>query len=352
MVGYGAYNLCFDRLLGKKQDSPYADDFFAQIRKSNYRKINFVKVICFRHSLKEGHPPTRATPLYITQTTPPPYPSTKIVINPAFLDNLNRLVRRASETGFVVQVCIFHNQALYFPPPAPQIPETPELLPTDLQPTGSSACARLKNFFNPRPLNPNQLVRQKELVAAVVGATKSSYNVIYEIGNELCFNRPPCKPADNCALAEWMNLMRTEIFRVTGYVQTRHVGTSTGRNLLPGDPNPHETNEVEIFKTCPKKLVTPDYFDFHSGQWYSKTTGLTSMQETINRVKDYTSGRPMPPLIINDDGAEGHRTPPNVEKWAREAFSKGLHYASKQPYPNGGADDFSHDVLRRLEGAA
>jgi hypothetical protein len=350
MVGYGAYNLCFDRLLGKKQDSPFADDFFAQIRRNNFRKINLVRVICFRHSRKEGHPETRATPLYITQTTPPPTPSTKVVVNPAFLDNLSRLVARASETGFVVQVSIFHNQALYFPPPDPNVlPETPELLPPDLTPFGGTACERLKNFFNPRPQNPNQLVRQKELVAAVVGATKSAYNVIYEIGNELVFSRPPCKPPDNCALAEWMNLMRTEIFRVTGYVQTRHIGTSTGRNLLPNDPAPYETNEAEIFKTCPKKLVSPDYFDFHSGQWLNEATGVTSMQDAINRVKDYTGGRP---LIINDDGALGLRTPTNVEKWAREAFSKGLHYASKQSYPNGSGADFNFDVLRRLEGAA
>lgn len=353
LVGYGAYNLCFDRLLAKKQDNNFAPDFFATIRNHGFNRINLVKVICFRHSGKENHPASRTIPLYITQTTPPPNPSSKIVVNPAFLANLTTLVRRAQETGFWVQVCIFHYQAIEIQKAPPVIPETPELLPAELVPAGASNCARLKAFFNPAPANANQLTKQKELVAAVVGAVKAFPNVIFEIGNELRIDGDGCTPADNCKLAEWMNLMRNEIFRVTGFVQTRHVSTSTGRRNFKANDPAAIANEDEIFKTCANKLVQPDYFDFHFDQWFDRVTKDTLMDDAIARAKSYRDGTP---LIINDDGSGKGGTAVEVEAWAREAFSKRLHFATKQPYYNGASGsnlaDFDLDVLRRLDTAA
>lgn len=342
LVGYGAYNLCFDRLLGKAQDSPYAPDFFAAIRARNYQRINLVRVICFRHSRKEGHPAGRATPLYLQQGSQWPPAPYRVVVNPAFLANLSALARRASETGFWLQVSIFHYHAITTLAGSP--PESPELVPDELKvDPNATPCERLKSFFDPG--NAARVAKQKELVAAVVGATKSNSNVFYEIGNELRLDGPGCTPADNCKLAEWMNLMRAEIYRAFNYINLPHVGTSTGsRGTGPA------ANEEEIFGTCPRKLV-PNYFDFHHGQW-SGTDLSASMDAAAARARGYLGTASTPPLIINDDGARDLRTLPNVTSWATTAFRKKLHYASKQPYPTGGGDNFNFDVLAALDKAA
>lgn len=344
LVGYGAYNLCFDRLLAKKQDSPYVPDFFATIRNNGFKHINLVKVICFRNSGADKHPPGRTIPLYVNEPASPT-PLSKIVINAAFLNNLVALVRRAQETGFWVQVCIFHYHALLMPPP-PQTsnPETPELLPPELTPKGQTSCQRLKNFFNPAPTDPNQLIRQKELLAAIVGAVKDYHNVIFELGNELRLDKTGCTPADNCQLAEWLSMMRDEVFRVTGFVNTHLIGTSTGtRSTKPNDIAP-ENNEQEIFQTCPKRLSRPDYFDFHFLQWFDTQKGQTNIPAAIDQVKMYNGTSTTPPLIINDDGADSTARPDNmavlrshqnVQTWATQAFNNHLHYSSKQPYYNG-----------------
>lgn len=354
LTGYGAYNLCFDKFLGRKRNNTSDPDFFATLFNNGFRKINLVKVICFRWSQNEFLPANRALPLY---TGNPPR------INTAFLDNLATLVERAAEARFWVEVCIFHQQAISTPDGAGSTPrrELPEILPPELVPQGTTACARLRNFFNPRPSNPEQLNRQKELVNAVVNKLKNYTNVLYEIGNELRIEGGDCTVANNCALAEWLTIMGRQLNNALG--QTNSIGTSTGCYSRP----PTRTcNEITIFNSdpaiaapCPK-VFSPGYFDFHHGQWYTPNDLAGGMAAAKARADAYKQRAT--PLIINDDGARDLRTPENVEAWARAAFGLGpgvrLHYASKQPYPNGGTDpegnvlDFDTDVLARLNRAA
>lgn len=376
LVGYGAYNLCFDKWLGRKQPVIYDNDFFKAIRYKGFNKINLVKVICFRHHLAEDLDPTRAVPLYSYQGGGAGgYPPAQIAINPDFLSNLSSLVQSAAQHGFWVQVCIFHQHAISNPlgfnlsdPKNMPKPERPDPCPPELKPADppkppnpdTEVCARLKKFFNPRPADPNQLVKQKELVRAIVNTVKGSDNVIYEIANEVRMEGQDCTAQDNCALAEWLNIMGNEIIQAVGYVHFPLIGTSTGTQNLPGVPA-QSANEEEVFKTCMKHF-SPGFFDFHFGQWFSTTDLLGSISAAINRIIAY-KGQPTP-LIINDDGAKKPkpnpsptdrplmRLPENVEAWARAAFSKHLHYASKETYPNGSGLDFNLDVLSRLNNAA
>jgi hypothetical protein len=108
LAGYGAYNLCFDKYLGRKNANFTEPDFFAAIRNSGFNRINLVKIICFRYSRKESLPADRAIPLYVNQ-------SGRVLINSAFLDNLNTLVTSAERHGFWVQVCTFHYHAIATP---------------------------------------------------------------------------------------------------------------------------------------------------------------------------------------------------------------------------------------------
>ncbi|HMF58278.1 MAG TPA: hypothetical protein VK619_18185 [Pyrinomonadaceae bacterium] len=363
LVGYGAYNLCFDKWLGRRQSNSSDTDFFTTIRNYHYNRINLVKVICFRHHLAENLDPARAVPLYIHRSAPPPYP--QIVINPAFLDNLDDLVVSAAQHNFWVQVCIFHYHAIATPDGAPNVAgakrELPDPLPPELdQDRNLSPCARLKNFFNPRPANPEQLARQKELVHTIVDRLQYASNVIYEIGNELRTDGQGCMPNDNCALAEWLNIMGNQIIQVTGYPNMPFIGTSTGTQDGAPNSTPQSSNEEEVFQTCAKHF-SPGFFDFHFGQWYSTNMGA-SLDSAISRSSMY-KGR-LTPLIINDDGAKTPkpnpsqadklimRLPENVEAWARAAFGKHLHYASKETYPNGSGLDFNTDILNRLNNAA
>ena len=352
LVGYGAYNLCFDKMLGRRQNAT-DPDFFKTIRQQlRLGKINLVRVICFRHSQKEDLPANRAIPLYAkTPTTP-----SQIVVNPAFLQNLEALVESAQQSNFWVQVSIFHYHAIATPDGRPvpgerPKPEVPELLPLALRPDRSvGACQRLKTFFNPNPAKPAQLSRQKQLVAAIVGRLKGRPKVIYEIGNELRMDTAGCTAADNCQLAEWMNVIKTEILRVD---PAAHVGTSTGKQgPLAGD------NEEEIFRTCAKRLV-PSYFDFHSGEWLAADLTTLRINEAVRRAKAYLGITTVPPLIIDDDGVrDSNRTLANIQKWSTAAFGQGLHYATKQTYPNGGRDedgnilDFNRPIIRALNEAA
>jgi hypothetical protein len=364
LAGYGAYNLAFDKLLGRKRN-PTDTDFFATIFNNGYRKINLVKVICFRWTQTEGLLPERAIPLYVN--TP-----SGVQINQAFLSNLVTLVERAASYHFWVEVCIFHQQAIAAPDGTGSKPvrELPETLPPALMPRGANACQRLRNFFNPRPANPDQLALQKDLVKAIVTKLKDHSNVLFEIGNELRIagSDPPhdCSIADNCALAEWLNIMGCQITDILD--QTNSIGTSTG--AFDEQPAP-EKNEILIFNSdrtiyppCAKPF-SPGYFDFHFGQWYYAEDLALGMTFAKQRADAY-KGRPTP-LIINDDGTpKALRTLENYELWARTAFGLGapptrvpLHYLSKQKYPNGGIDpetgqlfDFNYDVMAKLNEAA
>jgi hypothetical protein len=355
LTGYGAYNLCFDKLLGRKTNNPSDPNFFATIFNNGFRKINLVKVICFRWSQNEFLPPDRARPLY-----------KQGAVNQEFLDNLVDLVTSAAQYHFWVQVCIFHQQALSIPDGDPNDPhkrqEMPENLPPALMPRGADGCERLRNFFNPRPSNPTQLTLQKELVGAIVDRLSGFTNVLYEIGNELRMDGGNCSIADNCALAEWLNIMGRQLTNVLG--QTNSIGTSTG---CYSKPPTAACNEISIFNSnpaqaapCPQ-VFSPGFFDFHFGQWYKENDLAGGMSAAKQRADAY-KGRATP-LIINDDGAKAQRTPDNVELWAKTAYSLGaggvpLHYASKQPYPNGGRDttgrlfDFDTNVLTRMNRAA
>jgi hypothetical protein len=339
-------------MLGRRQHAT-DPDYFKTIRQQlRLGKINLVRVICFRHSRKEGLPANRAIPLYSkTPTTP-----SQIVINPAFLQNLEDLVESAQESNFWVQVSIFHYHAIATPDGRPQpgvetTPEVPELLPPALIPNRTvGACQRLKTFFNPNPPSLAQISRQKQLAATIAARLKGRPKVIYEIGNELRMDTAGCTAADNCQLAEWMNVIKNEILRVD---PTAHVGTSTGKHGAgAGD------NEEEIFRTCPKKLV-PSYFDFHSGEWLAADMTTLKIKEAVQRAKAYLGITTVPPLIIDDDGVRSaNRTLANVQKWATAAFEQGLHYATKQSYPNGARDesgnflDFNRPVIKALNEAA
>ncbi|HEX7997763.1 MAG TPA: hypothetical protein VF528_05185 [Pyrinomonadaceae bacterium] len=344
LAGYGAYNLCFDKFLGRKRSNMADPDFFATLYNNGFRKINFVKVICFRWAKNESLPADRAIPLYNTSRQ----------INPAFLDNLVTLVERANQSRFWVQVCIFHQQAISMPNGAPGgNPEVPENLPPELMPNVQDAlCTRLKKFFNPRPANPAQLALQKDLVITIVNRLKNYTNVLYEIGNELRMDGNGCTVNDNCLLSEWMNIMGRQILNILG--QTNSIGTSTGAYQDP--PLVAKNNEVPVFKGCGLKRFSPGYFDFHHGQWYSPDDIEDGIAYAKLRADAYKE-RPTP-LIINDDGAPEELRRTQMETWATTAFSKGLHYSTKQTYPNGGVDengkvlDFNLDALTKLNNAA
>lgn len=347
LAGYGAYNLCFDKYLGRRQPNFNDPDFFDIIRTSGFGRINLVKVICFRYSRNESLPPDRAIPLYVNQ-------GGRFLINPAFLDNLEKLVLKAGQRGFWVEVCVFHHHAIATPGGVPGgNPEVPEVLPAELAPVGADACARLARFFNPRPANPEQLARQKELINTIALRLRGYGNVLYEIGNELRLAHDNCSVQNHCQLTEWLNIMGNQVWQAVG--PTNNIGTSTGGFAeTPTALN----NERAVFQTCPR-VFQPGFFDFHRGQWNSRLAGAELAQNLAlakSRATEY-KGR-VTPLIINDDGGGPERSAANVERWARAAFGQGLHFATKQPYPNGGRNnagvvlDFEPEVLRRLNAAA
>lgn len=277
-------------------------------------------------------------------------PNPPIIVNKAFLTNLVDLVTSAEKLGFWVQVSIFHYHAIATPNGGnTKVPEVPELLPVLLQPAGATALERLKNFFNPTPAKPEQLVRQLELVEAIVSHLKGRPKVIYEIGNELRIDGKGSTNDDNFRLAEWMNIVKNKILSVDSGAL---VGTSTGNQ---GDDA--GANEEEIFRDAPHILV-PNYFDFHSMEWIDNET-TPRIMAAARRAKNYLGIKTTPPLIINDDGLhDANRTAANIQQWATDAFGRGLHYSTKGTYPNGGKDDkgnildFDRAVLRVLNQAA
>jgi hypothetical protein len=344
LAGYGAYNLCFDNLLGRRQKATDLD-FFKTIRQQlKLNNINLVRVICFRHSQKESLPAGRAIPLYVKSPS-------GIKVNEAFLRNLEDLVKSAQESNFWVQVSIFHYHAIATPDGTGDLkPELPELLPVVLEPNRKvGACQRLRTFFNPNPAKPEQLTRQKDLAGAIVDRLKGRPKVIYEIGNELRLDKGDCTKEDNFRLAEWMNIIKDKMVSIDPEAR---IGTSTGKHGEGAGEN-----EEEIFRDSPKKLV-PSYFDFHSQEWLDNEK-TPRIMAAANRAKSYLGIATVPPLIINDDGVhDANSTAANVQKWSIAAFGQGLHYATKNTYPNGGKDeagkilDFNGPVIRALNEAA
>jgi len=169
LIGYGAYNLCFDSMLGRfDADGP---TFFAQLRRGKW-PVNLCKVIVFRNPEREGLTADRALPPYVDGA-----------VSQAFLDNLQALVDDAAQQDppFFVQVCIFHHHAVKYEDEAPAAVS----LPPDLVPDYRSARLgnRLLDWFNPGP--STRLELQKELVRMVGNALLGRDNVIWELVNEV-----------------------------------------------------------------------------------------------------------------------------------------------------------------------
>jgi hypothetical protein len=320
LIGYGAYNLCFDTRLGvqiHKPGDPEPPDTrnFFQYLKAECPPVNFLKVICFRTASLEGLPAGRTATLYNPDHT----------INPDFLANLDRLVGEADALGFWVQVCIFsyHNVALS---------ELPENAPPEILPVGAMPCDRLKSFFTGPSAARRSL--QKQVVRALGDTLKNRTNVIWELANEVrmyqdCKKNTPDNPdnREDLALAGWLNDMKNTLIEKTG--SDIHVGTSTGID-----------NEATIARN-----LASTYFDFHGGQW--KITGdyTQGIQGAKSNAHTYN---PNAFLIINDDGILV-RTEQKIRGWAGRAFQLGLHYNTKEPYPPG--KDWSPDAFRALTDA-
>lgn len=309
LIGYGAYNLCFDSQLGK---SATDQRNFFDVLKGDGWPVNLVKVICFRKSIIEGLPLGRAISLYKPDRT----------INTAFLDNLVSLVDYAAGKGFWVQVCIFHYHAVKDPN------ESPENIPGELQPNFSAPlCSRLQTFFTAS--NNNVTHKQKELVAQLGQRLAGRSNVIWELANEVRMDGQGCTDADNRNLVAWLSHMRDALIQNAG--PDIHVGTSTGI-----------TNEQVTGRNLP---VT--FFDFHSGQWSATGDYRFGIRTAQERAVSYNADAF---LIINDDGVpDAQRNEANITNWAGTAFQRGLHYATKSPYPPG--QPFSIHALNGLKHA-
>ncbi|HEX3126303.1 MAG TPA: hypothetical protein VH394_03140 [Thermoanaerobaculia bacterium] len=307
LIGYGAYNLCFDSQLGKSATD--SRNFF-DVLKGDGWPVNLVKVICFRKSTIEGLPLSRAISLYKPDRT----------INPLFLDNLVKLVDYAAGKDFWVQVCIFHYHAVKDPN------ESPENIPGELQPNfNTSLCDRLKKFFTASSNNITQ--KQKELVAQLGQRLAGRPNVIWELANEVRMDGTGCTSADNSNLVAWLSHMRDALINNTG--PDIHVGTSTGID-----------NEQVTGRNLPAT-----FFDFHSGQWSALGDYSFGIRTSKERAASYNSSAF---LIINDDGVpDAQRTGANITNWATAAFQRGLHYATKSTYPPGQA--FSTHTLNALK---
>ena len=360
LIGYGAYNLCFDSLLGRDA-SGTGLNFFEVIRQGvpghpgGWPMINLVKVICFRRSYVDDFPLTlrsRLRPLYVFNRR-----TGEVDINTAFLDNLVKLVDEAHKYQFWVQVCLFHEQAIELADGMGRPTELPEIVPPELNPfqAGKAQCQRLIEFFSPEA--SDRLELQKDLVRTVAGYLRGKPDIIWEMGNELRIQKlrtDPCSDQDvqtaNCKLAEWLNIMWSELTRTLGAPLDFTVSTGI-------------KNEATLFsftnRDCPagSYVFIPNVFDLHSGQWSGDIAGA------VKRVQGYhfPGGPPnLSPVIINDDGAQLKDDTPQqqmdaarqINQWAFDAFKQStptqrVHFASKQQYPPGQPFDLlALDALR------
>lgn len=341
LIGYGAYNLCFDRDLGVFQGK----DFFQFIREGGW-PVNLVKVICYRKASLELLPPVpdpRTIPVYTTAGA----------VNPAFLANLAKLVSRARQFGFTVQICIFSYHSV-------ARSEAPEYLPAVLKrPANADNCTYLRYFFNP---NAQVLAEQQKLVRAIVGhlkATGNLANVIWEIANEQRVDAcaPALNRAGNCGMVPWFTNMAQTIRSEIGS-GSPVIFTSTGHFTdAPADVPDGGANEAVTFKmqrpvdNCSSPAFVPSLFDLHSGQWDARGNyGLAISSTARQRFAGY--GYPSPTFIINTDGLHtSERTPANIEAWATMAFRFQHSFATKQGYPPGPYDIPVLDALKRANAA-
>jgi len=339
LIGYGAYNLCFDRDLGASQGK----NFFQFLHDGGW-PVNLVKVICYRKASQEGLPPVpnpRTIPVYTSAG----------VVNPAFLANLANLVSQARDKQFTVQLCIFSYHSV-------ARAEAPEFLPEVLkQRAGTDKCSYLRYFFNPDP-NGAVLIEQKKLVRAIVGhlkATGNLSNVIWEIANEmrvdLCTRVNNL--AANCSLTAWFNAIAQTIRTEIG-AGAPVIFTSTGQYTdVPRDVPDGGANEAVTFQKtrpvgdCNTPAFVPSLFDLHSDQWdYNANYGNALYSVIRQRFAGY--GYTNPTFIINTDGMnDAERTPAAIEAWATMAFRAGHSFSTKQTYPPLPFDIPVLDALKR-----
>lgn len=334
LIGYGAYNLCFDKLHGRAAGDNSGPNFFQAVRQ-RLPAVNLVKVIVYRNSGIEGlrNFPARRLPLYTTARE----------ISDAFMNNLRALVDAGAALNpkFFVQVCIFsyHSVALLDeiepktnPPTYNPIPrEQPENVPYALVPPPPPTIPihpidYARWFFGPG--TNARTNKQRELVTRLGQTLAGCSNVIWEIGNELRIKEDDNHLNDHRALAQWVNQMRDALIQQTG--PDINTTCSTGIH-----------NEGTMLRNVPLNI-----FDFHSGQWMTAGHYQTGIPNAKQRAAGY---RPNVPLIINDDGVPMPRNRPNIAGWARVAFENGLHFNTKAPYPP--AEDFSTQQLDGLRDA-
>lgn len=371
LIGYGAYTLAFDPKLGGSVDEGVVvPDFFDQIRaNTHWQPVNHVRVICFWRSTVEGMPADRTTPLFGRVEPPANGP----IVNPRFLDTLKRLVVKAGKPrmGFWVQICLFNYHAVAVPD------DLPENMPHAMRPVNGSGADRLRSFFS-LSHSAERVRLQKQMITEIATHLKDYPNIIWEIGNELRISRVPPDnketvpifPEDNCkTLCEWMNAMKAHLLDVLG--QDAWITSSTGSF---GDSPPQ--NEEELYSPvrsvkCGKGgPFLPNLADLHAGQWeFDKSTEILwsqlggippgSMRPDSVAFKDYPGmdrawGRmrkyfgTVPPILLNDDGTNSklEGQPEELYRIATNAFIRGFHYTSKQPFPS--QQDLDKDMLDAL----
>jgi hypothetical protein len=333
IVGYGAWNLHFDRLLGATAATNNLT-FLSYLRSLGYHQINHIKVVLFRNSTIEGLPADRALTLYRRDGT----------INQALIDNLKRLVNEAAAKGFWVQLCIWHHHAIA----REDRSEYPENAPGVLAPDWSIARDgdRLAKYYAPSASRQAAFEEHRKLFRKI-GAEFGAYsNVLFELGNELRVwqsHGTAEQWGDERNLRGWLAMM-ADALRSAAPNPIR-VGVSTGIE-----------NEHPMFN--PPVGLNVDFYDFHAGQWnmsnkYDNDYPI-GMRQSRERVQNYKPGAK---LLIDTDGLFGGESLSTsatfaqyMEKWAAEAFRRGESFITKGYYPPGVA--ISRPMLDALERAA
>lgn len=334
LIGYGAYNLCFDSLMGKKLNPAANDPDFFQFIRNGHWPINLVKVIIFRKSTLEGLPANRAIPLFKPNKQ----------INEAFLTHLDAFVGRAAELNFTVQLCVFsfHSVALGTDPDSWEFPEN---VPADLDPRliGNNNCNRLRNFFSVDRA-PATLAAQRTLATRIAMAVRFRTNIIWEMANELRIQG--CSAADNkagnCNIIPWYNQIWDDI---DGHLIPQH----SPHTISTGIDNERVlfTNQ-RPYDGCSHKSYRMLHYDFHAGQWDAMGNYKLAIDAAKQRIATYDS--PLGGLALNDDGVkDSERTNARVWAWARAAFERGCGYLSKQQYEPG--ERFDVGALNSLNAA-
>src|ERR1044071_4274787 len=354
IVGYGCYNLHFDRGLGACPATG-GKPLLTYIR-SLYKKVNHIKVIIFRNAMAGGVVPDRAVQLYRQGGT----------INQELIDNLRALVEEARrlEPQFWVQICIWHYHALKYK----DLSEYPEHAPVVLAPNWDLGLEdRLAAYYAPSASRQAAFAEHKRLFERIGREFGGYDNVIFELGNEMRIRDDdrqlpippnpgqldPNKAGDERNLKAWL-ATNLQALRNAAPGPIR-VCTSTGID-----------NEYIFFK-APGGLAV-DFFDFHSGEW-----GMTD--DTVARHSDrnstkYPAGirgcrdnaavyKPGGKVLINTDGL--FRSTDSVENsgefaqlmqnWVGEAFQKGVSFVTNGFYPPK-ASGVSRPMLDALEHAA